>query len=206
MSEWNTATVHRIHPPVVSLIRALEGTDCFITGGYARWACSPRECSPKPSDIDVICLSDSAINKAREQLQRDGACLVRETEFSFTYKGYGSKLYIQLLKNYQGGELQDALGKIDFSVCRVALTSIHAGVAHHLFEPDELNSKLTVCYVDSTCVVNTVCRLLRYARKGYDISQLDVIKVLEVVQTSELADAEKVLRASAALSYQDVVS
>lgn len=207
MKKWEGIPVYRINPSAIDLIKALTPHDCYIAGGYARWACSPRSDSPLPTDIDVVCPSEERFAAAKKTVLADGGIALRDTEFSFTFSGYDSPLKIQLLKTYRGDSLEEAMSEIDFSVCRVALISLHDGLADRRFLQDERASRLRVVYIQEKTVVNTFCRLLRYARKGYDISQADIFKVLEVIRGADIEVSPVVYNPfKANSSYRDVGS
>lgn len=196
--------IYRINPYAADLISMLKEMDCYIAGGYARWACSERHDSPRPNDIDVIALTEESFSSAAEHLKVCGARQTKSTEFSLTFEGLDCDLPIQLLKNYKCGTLDAALDKIDFSVCRVVLIDRHTGRADARFRQHEREGRLSILHIDTSVINNTVCRMLRYARKGYDISQEDVLKVLHKVKDCDLDDPGLVPDES--LTYRDVAS
>jgi len=204
MGKWSEISVQRINPAVIDLMEMLSDHGCHVAGGYARWACSPRNDSPLPSDIDVICPSKEAFEGAKADAIIAGAVARKDTDFSFTFRGYHCPLKIQLLKTYLGRDLREAMSSIDFTVCRVALLNQHAALADRDFLSDERNSCLQVVAIEEQSVVNTFCRMLRYARKGYDISQADIIRVLEVIKGADI-EASPALAPECA-SYRDVGS
>lgn len=199
--------VNRIHPAVIDIVKAMAPINCFVAGGYARWACSERENSPKPTDVDVIALTDDAFDQAKKVFSLVGASICKDTEFSITYAqhtAYNCPLQVQLLKNYKYDTLEAALSRVDFSVCRVALIDEYTARADMRFSGHERDSRLSILYVDPHAVNNVVCRMLRYAQKGYDISQLDVLRVLHKVKECDLDDPGLVPQE--ALNYRDVAS
>jgi hypothetical protein len=201
---WDGIPVQRISPAAIDLIKALTPHDCYIAGGYARWACSPRSDTPLPTDIDVVCPSKEQFKAAKKTVLTDGGEKLRDTKFSFTFSGYDSPLKIQLLKTFHGDTLEEALSEIDFSVCRVALITTYDGIADRNFLKDERASRLRVMAIEKQSVVNTFCRLLRYARKGYDISQTDITRVLKVIQNADIDESPALVDES--ISYRDVGS
>lgn len=196
--------IYRINPAVADIIPMLKKMDCYIAGGYARWACSERHDTPRPNDIDVIPLTDDAYDKAVEHFKVCGARLVKDSEFSATFEGFDCDLPIQLLKKYRFRTLDAALERIDFSVCRVALVDRSTGRADVRFRKHEREGRLRVLHIDTSCINNTVCRMLRYARKGYDIPQEDVLAVLHKVKECDLDDPGLVPQEG--LTYRDVAS
>lgn len=185
----DTIAVERIHPAVVNIVKSLASLDCYVAGGYARWACSKREDSPRPTDVDIIALSDEAFEGAQDVFRKAGVQIYKNTDFSITFcarYAFNCPFPIQLLKNYKYATLENALGHVDFSVCRVALTGPTSAVADRRYMGDEGRGRLSVLYVDTANPVNAVCRMLRYAKKGYDISQLDVLSVLKMVKERDL--------------------
>lgn len=191
MSQWSSMPVRRIHPSVASLVFAIQAHDCYVAGGYARWACSLRENTPPPTDIDIICPSPKKLESLRASFRTNGFTEVRESEFSITFKSSMHSHQIQLLKLFTGDTLQECLAKFDLSVCRVALINHDSAIGEPEAQQDELQAKVRVRYVDPTTAVNTMCRLLRYANKGYDVPKAEVDKVIEVIRADAIKTAGK---------------
>lgn len=199
--------VQRIHPSVIDIVQSMVPLGCYVVGGYARWACSEREDSPKPTDVDVAALTEGAFQEAKKAFKLDGASVAKDTEFSITYAAYtayGCPFEVQLLKNYKHGTIEGLLSHIDFSVCRVALVDQYSGWADPRYKNHEREGRLSVLHIDTKSINNVVCRMLRYAQKGYDISQLDVLNVLRKVKECDLDDPGLV--ESENLTYRDVAS
>ncbi|MGD9725926.1 MAG: hypothetical protein AB7L09_03270 [Nitrospira sp.] len=197
-SPWQKIRVNRIHPSIGPLIRLLQEHECYIAGGYARWACSPRENSPLPKDIDIICPTEQryeALRASFEANHRKGL----DTDFATTFRGPGhaSGRDVQLLKLFRGDTIEACLDLIDFSVCRVAILGMDAAVADHRFLIDELHSRLTVVNLSNASMPeNTIFRLMNYARKGYDFTQEDVMKAIAHVRSASTVDGKLVSQAS----------
>jgi hypothetical protein len=191
-TNWDPIRVNRIHPRLGPLLHSLQEHDCYIAGGYARWACSPRDDSPLPEDIDIICPSERKLRALETKLSADGANKGRETEFAITFRIYPAR-DLQLLKRFRGETIEECLDQVDFSVCRVAIIGMDSAVADRRFLGDEQQGKLTVVNLNTpTMPENAVFRLMRYARKGYDFTQEDVMKVINYVRSAEEITGELV--------------
>jgi len=193
MIQWTSLPVRRIHSAVAQLCFSIQSHDCYIAGGYARWACAPREDSPLPKDIDIICPSQRRFDSLKASLcHHGGISVLRDSPFSTTFKKRGLGYEVQLLKKFRGKTAQECLEKVDLSVCRVALLSHDSAVADCRFSEDERCGKMQVCHLDNEALLNTFMRMLRYARKGYDISQGEVKKVVEALRKSKTDPASTI--------------
>lgn len=190
MDAYEKLRINRIHPIVAELLPVLREHHCYIGGGYARWACSPKHDTPMPKDIDIICPSEGqlrSLEKAFDAVRhmRKG----EESSFSITYRAYPANAYpgdIQLLKTIRGQTIEECLDKIDFSVCRVAFDSTEVAVAHTSFLRDEFQRRLSVLSLcDTHLPENALFRLLRYVQKGYDVDQADVMKIIDWIRAAK---------------------
>lgn len=184
---WASMPVRRIHPTVSALAFSLQAHDCYIAGGYARWACSTREDTPLPKDIDIVCPSKRKLESLRASFKTNGMVEVRDGVFSVTFKTGAIGREIQLLKPFTGDTIEECLSKFDLSVCRVALINHDSAIGDTDGFEDERQGKVRVSHVDPETASNTMCRLLRYANKGYEIETGEVEKVLDVIRKQAIA-------------------
>lgn len=192
---WEKIRVNRIHPGLGPLIFSLQQHNCYIAGGYARWACSPREDSPLPKDIDVICPSATALEAVRSLLLERRYRQGLETNFAITFRGLspGVGRDLQLLKLFHGDTIEDCLDQIDFTICRVAITGMDSAIADARFLGHEQCNQLELASMSNASMPeNTIFRLLRYAKKGYDFKQEDVMKALDRVREASKITGELV--------------
>lgn len=185
MTGWSHHHVRRMHPHVAALGTLLQTHDCYIAGGYARWACSPRV-NPAPyNDIDIVCPSQRHCDGLFAAFKVSGFKYLREGQFSYTFEA--PKVIsgeIQLLKGFWGNNVKECIDQFDLSVCRIALIGHDVGIADAQWEGDESALKCRVSCVVADKAENSVCRLLRYAHKGYTIDKASVDTLLNVIKTS----------------------
>ena len=193
-SKWVSVPIKRIHTSVLALNHLIQEYDCYIAGGYARWACSSRDDSALPKDIDVICPSDRKFNNLKNALLAGSFGQVRDGEFSITFKSPSVEREVQLLKPYRGNFIENCLEDFDVSICRVALMGSGGAIADSRYIEDESTKTLTVCTILEKTAMNTLMRLFKYANKGYVVNSDEVIKVLNQIKGSCAPSPETYIR------------
>ena len=186
MTSWIDVPVRRIQPAVLLLQLAVESHGCYIAGGYARWACSTHDDTPPANDIDVICPSQRKLDSLRGHFQNSGYTLLCDGEYSYTFRYPGIDKKVQLLKAFKGDTIQECLNQFDFGVCRIALTSHETAIADAHFTGDDQRRTVRIYHIKEGMETNTLQRLVRYARKGFDIAPSTVEKAMkQLVKVTE---------------------
>ena len=186
MTTWDSVPVRRIHPCVGALIHTIQPHGCYIAGGYARWACSRNDSTPLPGDIDIICPDDAKYRSLRNAFHASNEMTSGEDgDRAHTFQSDRIGYKIQLLKSFHGETLEDCLEQFDLSVCRVGLISFDSAIADSCFLNEEFGMSMTVRNVEKDSSARTMVRILRYVKKGYDISVPDVEKVIAEIKRTD---------------------
>ena len=117
-----------------------------------------------------------------------------ETPFATSFKidvnshpGLGLIDKIQFVKpskrRASSGPLIDILNAFDFTICKVALLSKHVGICHRGMQEDEVARLLRITGEIKNPIA-TFARILKYTKKGYNLSPLTLIKVLNAWKKS----------------------
>ncbi len=133
-----------------------------------------------------------------------------ETEFAVSYRlalwqypGTGMIDRIQFIKpsdkRTTAGPLMDILGNFDFTICKVALISATTGICHVGMDEDEM-SKLLRITGEIKNPIATFARITKYCKKGYNLSPMTLIKVLNAWRDAD--DQRQVEALEEIASYQ----
>lgn len=111
-----------------------------------------------------------------------------ETDFAVSYRldlqahpGMGMIERIQFIKpsdkRTTAGPLMDILNNFDFTICKVALISPNTGICHNGMDEDEFARILRITGEVKNPIA-TFARITKYSKKGYNLSPMTLIKVL----------------------------
>jgi len=117
-----------------------------------------------------------------------------ETEFAISFRpnlnahpGLGSISKIQFIKpsanRTVSGPLMDILDNFDFTICKVAILSRNVGIFHAGMPEDEISRMLRILGPIKNPIA-TFARVVKYVKKGYNLSPLTLIQILEAWKNS----------------------
>ena len=167
----------------------LDGADCFIVGGFARYACSPHPRPLRPDDIDIYCASASAFDNARQALVRAGLTQTKDTTASLSFRDRRPwwlrplDFTVQLVKPIKLGDITlhgsvaAVLAGSDMSVTQIAITDPATVLQHPSFADDELQRRIVLLSVP--CPLMAIYRISKYMHKGYWLPASELIKVFD---------------------------
>jgi hypothetical protein len=182
-------TIRRGASIVRQVFDMLDGADCFIAGGFARYACSPHRTPVAADDIDIYCITADAFGQAKHALIKAGLTLTKNTTASLSFRDtrprWRRKLcdVVQLVKPINLGEIalfgsvETVLSGSDLSVLQVAIINPSTVLQYSSFEEDELRRQVTINSIP--CPVMAIYRLCKYSEKGYHIPAAELIKIFE---------------------------
>jgi hypothetical protein len=181
--------IRRGESVVRHVFAALDGADCFIAGGFARYACSPHRTPVAADDIDIYCVTADAFEKAKIALVKAGLTQTKNTTASLSFRDKRPRWrrqlndVIQLVKPINLGDIslfgsvETVLSGADLSVLQVAIINPSTVLQYSSFEEDELRRQ--VIFNSIPCPVMAIYRLCKYSEKGYQIPATELIKVFE---------------------------
>jgi hypothetical protein len=73
------------------------------------------------------------------------------------------------------GNLIDILDRFDFTITRVALTSLNEGIADENFVEHDISRKLEIKHIH--CPISSIQRVVKYSNKGYWLSPQESVKL-----------------------------
>lgn len=129
------------------------------------------------------------VDESDESIDRFWHADEEETDFAISfridvnyYPGMGMIEKIQFIKpsvkRTTTGALIDILNNFDFTICKAALITPKAGIVHIGFDDDEYAKLLRVTGKIRDPLA-TFARITRYCKKGYNLTPLTMLKVLE---------------------------
>ena len=155
----------------------------YIAGSFARWAFSPLAHPVAPSDIDIFVWNMDVFGRLKARL--DIKLKIRDDNPAcITYlKDDKHKALppIQLIKpRHEGnvvteGDVETILNNFDFTVARAAIVNKSEGLVGEEFDKHEQNKE--ICIKNIHCPVSSTYRILKYCKKGYNISTAELAKV-----------------------------
>lgn len=159
----------------------------YICGGYARYCVSPLYRPPLPNDIDVYCLTSEDYKNLTSKFVLEEHLEIayeRPHFISFKIPSQGPLSYhppIQLINNTNISNSlspEDVISRFDFSIAQCFLRDTIAGFTakgnEKLLE-DEKNLRLRIEHI--VCPLGTLKRTFKYAKRGYKLHMLDMIKL-----------------------------
>jgi hypothetical protein len=180
-----------VHLPknILELLPMITDCNSFIAGGTVR-AIYNKELF---SDIDIfsrteiahIAMKAALIDKGFEK-KFENSTVARFTLNDFTYIDAVVPRKGKYLLTY--GTPADVISRFDFSVCRAAILNENQALVSSKFEEDCKKKKLRVEYM--VCPLSTVQRIGKYGKKGYKISNKEVVKLF--VEWGNRPESEKI--------------
>jgi len=179
--------IRREKSTVRHIFNLLDGADCFIAGGFARYVCSPCPAPVLPGDIDLYCASESAFSQAQESLLRARLTQTHDTPFSVSFRDARSRLFrrfdlvIQLVKPIKLGEIalfggiESVAEGFDLSVLCVAIIDATTALQHPSFEEDEYHRRIVLLSIP--CPYAAIYRISKYMAKGYRLPAVELTKL-----------------------------
>lgn len=169
MNEYITAKPKRNLEIIKDIFEVLQKFDAFIAGGFARH--SLLDYNTSYSDIDIYSRSNKKYEDLRDFLI--GMLTVKnESETSITFENNWS-IIKPILDFY--GEPDKVLDSFDFTICQAAIVSPEECIHAKTFFEDEDKKRLII--FNTTYAINTFFRVIKYAKKGYYIPPLEVLKI-----------------------------
>ena len=155
----------------------------YIAGSFARWAFSTAAHPVAPSDIDIFVWDANVYGRLKARL--DYRLKIRnDNPACITYlKDDTHKTIppIQLIKpRHEGnvvteGDVKTILDNFDFTVTKAAIVNKNEGIIGEDFDKHEQVKKL--CIQNIHCPVSSTYRVIKYCKKGYNISTAELAKV-----------------------------
>lgn len=175
-----------------SALSVLEHSKCFIAGG----AITSVFTNNIINDYDIYFPMVNGIhNESYENVSRTLCrfmcyCKDYETDFAQTFTGPGG-IKIQLIKLYNDLNIYDVLHKFDFTVCMGAYS-----LTDKKFILDNRflinNSSKELIFNDNTDFpIASLIRTIKYQRKGYTISGIQMMMIAMAIQNIEFNSLEE---------------
>lgn len=171
---------------VRQIAKILGDSKCFICGGFAKLACSPRKKPSVAGDIDLYSETEEEFEKICERFRSAGFKQKNESPTQRTFiddrfRLFGGKikLEIQIIKPIkQGGvvmvgTVEEILANFDFTVSRVAIRLDGSVIMDEKFEEHEKSRILSIRAIH--CPIAQVYRIAKYTKKGYFCSVGEVM-------------------------------
>lgn len=163
------------------IFKYLGDVACWVAGGSVREFFTEAKIEDD-TDIDIFFPSIDEYNKVFNILHND---LNIETLHGCIIKVNGKKLH--LIKNFFFNSPEEIIDNFDFTVCSVVIDKENI-YKYCDFDSDNLNRKLVIkSYIKP---LNTLKRVLKYIRKGYFISDEELILLLNQIQKLDLTKYE----------------
>lgn len=152
---------------VFEIIGAFEA---FIAGGFARHSITD---APEDyySDIDIYSRSLKKY-EMMEEVFKSKFKIIKESEVSITFDNKYS-----IIKPVLGfyGTPEQVLNTFDFTICQAAIINPETCLYNSSFYEDHKNKRLILYCTNYP--INTFFRVIKYTKKGYFISPLEVLKI-----------------------------
>jgi hypothetical protein len=161
----------------------------MICGGYARY-CLSQTANPIPAgDVDLFPQSNENHEKLLEALKAIGLKVKHENEISVTFetiKEHENPRWlavprIQVIKPVVDGAIvtvgpmEEILNNFDFTIVRAGLLNAEEGLADEDFVVDDKTCKIKIKNIH--CPISSTLRCIKYSKKGYWLSALEVTKM-----------------------------
>jgi hypothetical protein len=158
--------------------------DGFICGGFAR-VCLEDSMFGNCEDVDIYCKNIEAYERIKDRLDKLAYVLERTSDIAISYKSAFKGNYpLQLIKPLNQGYVHTS----DENICNVLdnfdFTIVRAGIFFNeneikaLVDEDFFNHSKNLIIKNIHCPIAEFYRISKYINKGFRISTLEVIKVL----------------------------
>jgi len=158
----------------------------IIAGSFARFAFFGHIDGIKyPSDIDIFCLNLEHY-EALKRFFNNYLKIKNESKFAITYhpdRSLGFYKPLQLIKPRKEGNIvtygnvTEILDNFDFTVNRIAFSGPQTVTLDKNIEEDLLKKRLIIHNIH--CPIGILIRIMKYTKKGFNISFVEFIKVME---------------------------
>lgn len=191
--EYTVMTPIRGITEIAKLIGVVTRCNSYICGGYARYCVTPSFNPAAASDIDVFSFDEESHEKAIEEFcdtfcYDDAEQGQKETKYSESFiPSWTEHPELHMVKRIQfikpskelvtTGNVMDILQRFDFTVCKAALLSPTTAVVHNGLRMDDQAGILRIPG-EIKNPLDAFSRIIKYCKKGYQISPHTMIKVL----------------------------
>lgn len=185
--QFVAGTIRRGRSEIRQLTEILKDNKCFICGGFAKWACSPRKHPSAAGDIDIYSETEPEFDKVCAKLVSAGFVQKSESPAQKTFSDDRLRLFgkirldIQVIRPIKQGNavlvgtVEEVLGNFDFTVSRVAVRMDRTVIQDKDFEEHENKKFLSIRAIH--CPIAQVYRIAKYTRKGYFCPVGEVLKL-----------------------------
>lgn len=172
MSNFAPTPIMRGEATIAKYWPILDKFGGYIAGGYARWMVSRAEHPAEAGDVDIFVPGGKAAD-LRDAFISIGYEVRMETDNAWSFAPVENEPQLQIIKpNWTGATVCDTLNQFDFSIVQAAILSPENAVVHLSFHSDECAKQLRVIKINDS--VRTLLRMMKYARKGYEIRPMEV--------------------------------
>lgn len=181
--------VKRGKPLLKQLFNIIGKDKAYIMGGFARWCCSTKKASliKEAGDVDIYCKDQKVFDSMKSKLEDLGLQeYAKENPVCIMYKKHKKHFkgqMIQLIKPIEEfnlktkGKMVDIIENFDFTIARIGIKDIDTAIADDDFIEHEKKNKIIVKFIH--CPISSTIRLMKYAKKGYNISPREVFKLFK---------------------------
>lgn len=176
---------------IIEKVFSVIDNNGFICGGFARYALSPNENTPAPSDIDIFCETEEIYNSAMRSLLNNKAVKKgRKTKIEAKFEislhadngGFHREfLRVQLIKPtiihnmVSIGDAETILKNFDFTIAKCAILPDKTTIAHADFVEHDESMSLVIENIH--CPISSMKRVIKYCKKGYSITSAELLKL-----------------------------
>lgn len=175
---YSVLTAHRGLTEIKELLYLVNTGGGFVAGGYARYCLSPLTEPVAPRNVDLYCKEAGAYQYLSDEIVRRGGSITFQTSNAISIKPPAKWVAcptIQVINpSVMGGSPADTIAIFDFTIAMAVLTWEDQGIASKEFEEDEAGMQLRVNRIQ--CPIGTFKRALKYAKKGYKLSSMEMLK------------------------------
>jgi len=185
-SKYEIVTIQRYQDLIKNLFSNYIQDDGFICGGFAR-VCLEEKDFKECQDIDIYCKNVEAFERIRKRLLAESLHIEsRTSDIAISFKcAFTGKYPIQLIKPLNQGyvhtsdeNIEEVLNNFDFTIVRAGIYLLNdelKAICDENFFKDK--NKLVIKNIH--CPIAEVYRIAKYVNKGFTISTLEVVKVLQ---------------------------
>ena len=184
---WVQVPVYRGFTEISKLFYMTRGFGATILGGYVRYMCSPCTKVAPAGDIDIYSPNEGVHDHLVKTFWQEKFETEAENDLAITYKPFSKNHTmfpcprVQLVKPMEEGvvvtqgDMEVVLENFDFTVVRIGLLDPLTALADADFLHDEEKKFLRIKNIH--CPISTTYRIMKYNRKGYWPSTMQVLQV-----------------------------
>ncbi|WP_119071591.1 hypothetical protein [Aggregatilinea lenta] len=189
MTSYVKIPIRRGFEQIDWLLDLLAGLPFVVAGGFARYCATPQHIPlgatqrGQQPDIDLFPYQAGAAAAMIERLVDHGLTVKHASDYATTFSWPYEELRmggsfapdIQIIHWHRDWHsAEDILDSFDFANSAVALMGCYA-LAHPLFEEAEEHDTLRIVAIDDP--VRCLKRVMKYARKGYDVPYTELARL-----------------------------